>query len=429
MSELSELPGLPDLSELISFARANSPFYREFYAGLPQDAGLEELPIVDHTAFWAANTLDDNQLITAEHRDGLIFKTGGSTGAPRVSFYTNEEWLTMSRTFGAGLAQAGLRPGDRVANLFYAGELYSSFVFTLNTLQESTVPAVQLPIAGGASPEYITQAVLDFGVTVLSAPPTSLCTLARHVIDTIGTLPTVRLALFSGEACYPDQQALLRRAFPGIEVRSIGYASVDAGILAGPVLDDEDPRVHQVFTPDKLVEILDPETGEPIEDVGRPGRVVATDLVRRLMPVIRYPVGDLAEWVDFPSRRLRLLGRADEGARVGPVTVYLDDLRGMVSATDTDGVVSGMQVVLRHHDERDRLILRLVGQAADPDGFATALAARLDSTRPMFADHVARSLIHPLTVEWIEADALLVNPRTGKLIRLLDERAAPETTV
>lgn len=421
-------------AELIAFVREHSPFYRELYTDLPSaTADLTALPLVDHTAFWAAHGAARSRVLTGPHQDGIVFKTGGTTGAPRISQYTREEWRAMCRRFGDGLPAAGLLPGDRVANLFYAGELYSSFVFTLNLLQEAEVPTVQLPIGGAAAPDYTVAALRDLSATVLAAPPTSLCRLAREVLATEGPLPGIRLVLFSGEAFYGDQLALLSRAFPQAEVRSIGYASVDAGILAGPVAGEQDSRVHQVFTEDKVVELLDPETGKPIEEEGRPGLVVATDLVRRLMPIVRYPVGDLAEWVDFPCRRFRLLGRSAEGARVGPVTVYLEDLRGIVAEADARQWIADVQVVLRHRDERDELVLRLAeamtatGSAGGSvenarTGLAERIAGRLETSRPMFADHVRRGLIHPLAIEWVGADQLAVNPRTGKLVRLLDER-------
>jgi phenylacetate-CoA ligase len=410
-----------ELADLIEHVRTHSPYYRDLYAGLPADAALTDLPVANQTGFWAAMT--EGRLLTGPHTDGMVFKTGGTTSAPKVSYYTNAEWRRMSRTFGHGLAGAGLRAGDRVANLFYAGELYSSFVFTLNTLQEADIPVVQLPIAGSASPEFVVRQIVDFDVTVLAAPPTSLCRLAQHVLDNDGPLPGVRLALFSGEACYGDQLALLATAFPNVTVRSIGYASVDAGILAGPVTDDRDVRVHEVFTGDKVVEILDLESGEPIECNGRPGRVVATDLTRRLMPVLRYPVGDIAEWTDFGQRRLRLLGRSEEGARIGPVTLYLDDLRAIVNSVDERGEVSAMQVVLRHSDRRDELVLRMAGRVNSPELLAKLVAAKLDEARPMFAEHVRAGLVHPLAVEWVAPDEL-INPRTGKLVRLLDQRSA-----
>ena len=404
-----------NVSELVAFARANSPFYRDLYAGLPEQVALTDLPLIDHSAFWAANTVHDNTLRTGPHTDGIVFKTGGTTSAPRISVYTRPEWREMATTFASGLPAAGVRAGDRVANLFYAGELYSSFVFTLNLFQVAPVETVQLPIAGGAAPEFVVQALTEFSATVLAAPPTSLCQLAQHVRDTVGELPDVRVALFSGEAFYGDQRALLSAAFPNSSVRSIGYASVDGGILGAPVEGEPDARVHRAFAPSRLLEILDPETGEPVTEPGRAGRVVITDLVRRLQPVIRYPVGDLAEWVDPDARTFRLLGRSDEGARVGPVTLYLDDLRSIVE--QAVGPVSGMQVVLRRQEAKDQLVLRLAGT-----GHTEPIAERLCQVRPMFADHVRRGLIQPLAVEWVKTTELRTNPRTGKLVRLLDER-------
>ena len=43
----------------------------------------------------------------------------------------------------------------------------------------------------------------------------------------------------------------------------------------------------------------------------------------------------------------------------------------------------------------------------------------------MFADLVTDGLVHPLQIEWVPAQGLLTNPRTGKLRRVVDTRHAP----
>jgi len=412
---------VPGLASLVDHVRENSPFYKNLYADVPPDPVLTDLPLVDHGEYWAANGVHDNRLLTGEQHGGIVLKTGGTTSAPRVSRYTREEWREMSATFSAGLPATGLRDGDRVANLFYAGELYSSFIFTLNCLQDAPVDTVHLPIAGAAPLDFVVGNLAEFAATVVAGPPTSLCQLAQRVTGTVGSLPAVRLVLFSGEAFYGDQRALLGAAFPNATVRSLGYATVDGGIVGAPVADAADTRVHRVF-PGRVMEILDVETGEPVEEPGRPGRVVVTDLVRRLQPVLRYPAGDLAEWTDPDSGTFRLLGRSDEGARVGPVTLYLDDLRSIVESASGDRVVTGVQVLLRRIDSKDQLVLRLAGEITDPEVFAVAIASELERARPMFADHVRRGLVAPLAVEPVGTDGLRVNPRSGKLVRLIDER-------
>ena len=90
-----------------------------------------------------------------------------------------------------------------------------------------------------------------------------------------------------GESFFPPgiSKLFYRPAFPGIEVSSAGYASVDAGII-GYADKACAPGEHRVFDGATLVEIVDEETDAPIMESGVPGRVVFTNLVRKLMPLI-----------------------------------------------------------------------------------------------------------------------------------------------
>jgi phenylacetate-CoA ligase len=267
------------------------------------------------------------------------------------------------------------------------------------------------------------QTLEQFGVEVVAGTPTTLCALADHLASSGRQLPRVELLLFGGESLYQDQQPLLARAFPQARPRSVGYASVDAGLL-GRAVPGADPRIHRAFTPYTIVEILDEETGEPITRAGVPGKVVVTDLRRRLMPVLRYPAGDRAEWTDTHAGHFRILGRSEEGVRVGPVSLYTQDVQDLVRGADVAGRVSGVQLVVRHWDGRDGLLLRLAGDG-EPAGLADladAVRKEILTDRPMYADAVDAGHIHPLSVEWVRHSDLAVNARSGKLIRIVDER-------
>ncbi|MFD9335037.1 phenylacetate--CoA ligase family protein [Streptomyces sp. NPDC060028] len=416
------------LSDLIRHARDHSPFYADLYASLKPDVDcLLDLPVVDQEEFWAANALQGNRVLTAPLTEATVFKTGGTTGAPKFSFYTRDEWQEFVTAFGAGLVEAGLRSGHRVADLFYAGELYASFLFVLDSLAHAPVGNVRLPIGGSAPLESTIPALRDFAADVVAGTPTTLCRLAEQLISTGEQLPAVELLFFGGEALFSDQRRLLAAAFPHAEVRSLGYASVDAGLLGCPV-PGSDPRTHRAFTPHSVVEILDESTGEPISEAGRPGRVVVTSLFRTLMPVIRYPAGDRAEWTDPEAGHFRILGRSEEGVRVGPVALYHQDVQAVLAAADRQGLVVGSQLVVRRWDGRDGLILRLAtapGDGEDParlSALAEAVADGLYAARPHFPDSVAKRFVHPLAVEWVRHRDLAVNSRSGKLIRVLDER-------
>ncbi|WP_330261076.1 phenylacetate--CoA ligase family protein [Streptomyces sp. NBC_00539] len=424
------------LPDLIRFARHNSPYYRDLYASLPPHADrLTDLPVIDQQDFWAANTLRDNRVLTGPLSEATVYKTGGTTGSPKFSVYTRDEWRTFVTSFGQGLVDAGLRPGHRVADLFYAGELYASFLFVLDSLAHAPVDNVRLPIGGGAPLESTIPTLRELSAQVLAGTPTTLCRLAEQVVSGGVRLDSVELLLFGGEALFEDQRRLLAAAFPRAEARSIGYASVDAGLLGRPV-PGSDTRVHRPFSPYTVVEILDDATGEPVTEPGRPGRVVVTSLFRRLMPIIRFPAGDRAEWTGTGPGHFRILGRAEEGVRVGPVSLYTQDVQNAVAAADTAGRVVGLQLVVRRWDGRDGLVLRLAtapgddgassGACGEPaDGLRTlaqAVLAELETARPLYPDSVRAGFVHPPTVEWARHRDLAVNPRTGKLVRVLDER-------
>ncbi|WP_331730471.1 AMP-binding protein (plasmid) [Kitasatospora sp. NBC_00070] len=414
------------ISDLIRFTRRNSPYYRDLYASLPPHVDrLADLPVIDQEAFWAANTLRDSRVLTGPLSEATVYKTGGTTGSPKFSVYTRDEWRTFVTSFGQGIVDAGLRPGHRVADLFYAGELYASFLFVLDSLAHAPVDNVRLPIGGGASPESMVTTLRDLAAQVVTGTPTTLCRLAEHLVSTGACLDAVELLLFGGEALFDDQRRLLTAAFPRAEARSVGYASVDAGLLGSPV-PGPDSRVHRAFTPYSMVEILDDSTDEPVTEPGRAGRVVVTSTFRRLMPVIRYPAGDRAEWTGTGPGHFRILGRAEEGVRVGPVSLYTQDAQDAVAAADTTGQVVGMQLVVRRWDGRDGLVLRLAAARDDVHGGRAALAeavvAELETVRPLYPDSVRAGFVHPLSVEWARHRDFAVNPRSGKLVRVLDER-------
>ena len=412
------------LNELVQYARKNAPLYGALYLNLPEVVeDVTELPVIDHTSFWSANTIADNQVLTAPLTEAVVYKTGGSTGAPKFACYTRGEWDDFATDIGLDMASNGLRSGHRVANLFYAGELYASFMLFGQSLTSITMDTVRLPVAGSAPPEVIHQVLADFSVEVVMGTPTTLCRVANYLLEHDHQQTSVEYLFFSGEPVFSDQRRLLLAAFPNAEICSLVYGSVDGGLI-GHALRGPDQRVFRAPTRDAIIEILDDDTGEPIREPGRSGRLIKTDLRRRLMPILRYPVGDRAEWLDFESGLFRLQGRHAEGVRLGPVTIYTEDVRRVANELTAADAIIGMQLVAYRADGRDGMVVRL---AARPDFTGTEatgveFVTRLNTSRPMIPEHVDAGMIHPVKVEWKRYNELAVNPRTGKLRAVIDER-------
>lgn len=413
------------LPELVAFARRHSPFYAELYRDVPEVVShITQLPIVDQAAFWAANSWPDNRLLTGPLTDAGVYKSGGTTGKPKFSPWTRTEHADSVTAFGAGMVQAGLKPGHKVANLFCAGELYGGFLYIEAALHNAPIDNVRLPVAA-APDEYIVGLMTDFGFDVLAGEPMKLASVASHLVQQGRTAENIELVLFAGDILFNDLRPLLSRAFPKAVISSLGYASVDAGLVGAPVPGD-DVRVHEAFPNRTLVEIVDEVTGEPISATGVPGRLLVTNLFRTLMPIIRYPAGDRAEWVDVQRQRFRLVGRTQEGARVGTVAMPTEDIRSVLIAADPGGHITGMQMVQRRWDGKDGLILRLAYVDEPPAGLSERLVEAVYRARPLYPSEVELGAIHPLAVEWVDRSQLATNPRTGKLVQVVDERPHDE---
>jgi len=411
------------LKEIVENAKANSPFYRELYKNI-SFTKLADLPVTEQSAFWKSKVL------TSDSPDGIVFKSGGSTGAPKFSYFTSLEWQSFTKYFGWGMAQGILDNEDRVANLFYVGDLYSSFIFIKDSIQwipASEKKLTQFPIAGMTEAKQILKTLEEFNINVILGVPSAVLTLFEYYQKEKAHYPKVKIEklLFGGEALYPDQYQAFREIFPDIKISSIGYASVDAGLLGFSDRSCANGE-HRVFDGANIIEIVDPDTNEVITEMNKAGKVLITNLTRKLMPIIRYPAGDLAMWVESPEtpyRKFQLQGRSDEAARLGTLSVYFEDTRTM--AMNTLKEISGLQfqMVLNHFDHKDELTLRVSGHLLKPSKeVSDRLIEAFKKEKTVYADILKKNLIHPLKIEVVEMDKMEGNTRTGKLKRVIDNR-------
>lgn len=400
------------LAEIVKLASIKSIFYSALYKDInTEDFSLEDLPIVEQDKFWQSNTYKDNKLLTEALGDGVIFKSGGTTGAPKFSVYTKEEWQSFTTLFGKGMDKKCLKNGDKIGNLFYSGDLYASFLFITKALENSEKKIIQFPMTGGMELEDIIKSVAEYKLNVLAGVPTTFISLAKILIERGETLKLERI-LYGGEAFFPEQKIFLSKAFPKTEFLSIGYASVDAGHLG--YIDEECAfGEHRVFD-GSIMEIVD-EFGEVITDYNRTGKLIYTNLARSLMPIIRYPVGDLAEWTG-PNKFL-LLGRSDEGARIGPVTVNRDDMVLLFRSLGLLNEILNFQMLIDRQNGKDSLSILYTSSVE-----LTGLKESFYRERKMFKQAVNAGHINEINFKKVNESELEHNPRTGKLKLVIDRR-------
>ena len=162
-----------------------------------------------------------------------------------------------------------------MANLFYVGELYASFLFITRPLEKLEIPTVQSPVGGATDPELSLHLLNDFDIQVWAGVPTTILELVHLYAENPSKFKRLkpRLFLFGGEPMHEDQRRFLSKVFPGSEARSIGWASVDGGLLG--FADAQClPNEHRIFTAPTRIEIVDDVTGMPISKPETPGRVL-----------------------------------------------------------------------------------------------------------------------------------------------------------
>ena len=414
-------------NELIKFARKHSPFYRELYKSLNGlDNDISAFPIVDQKKFWKANQDFGKGVLTSKFENGIVFKSGGTSGNPKYSYFTQEEWNDFTKVSGWGFRHNGIKPGDRIANLFYAGELYASFIYVTDTITKSKI-GINFPISGQLEIEKIVKILKEHNINVLAGVPTTII----NIIEYINTHPEIQLnldlILFGGESFYQDQLETIKQVFPEVKVHSILYASVDGGELGYFDASNCSNGEHRCFDESTIMEIVDEDTLEVITEMDTPGKLLVTNLNRKLMPLIRYPVGDRAIWKEplgTPNRKFKLLGRSEEGARIGPATLYVQDIISIFKQFEDEVKLLNFQLIVTHFDNKDQVTINAVpeGIKANESELKSKIIDKLYNERTMLKDLLKEKLIHPLSLQWCTSKEIKSNPRTGKTKRIIDMR-------
>lgn len=293
----------------------NSPFYRKRFeeAGLkPED--IKTLDDIRHIPFTTKQDLRDTYpfgMASVPLRECTrLHSSSGTTGTPTVILHTQKDLEEWAAQVARNLWMVGLRPDDVFQNSsgygMFTGGL--GFQYGAERLGMLTIPA-----AAGNSIRQI-KFITDFGTTALHAVP-SYVTRLYEVMQSMGVNPRrdTRLKVLAiGAEPHSEEQRRRIEEMMGVKA----YNSFGMSEMCGPGVGFECQEQNGLhFWEDYyIVEIVDPETLEPVPD-GEVGELVLTSLCREAMPLLRYRTRDLT----------RVLGRT---CPCGRNHVRIDRMRG-----------------------------------------------------------------------------------------------------
>lgn len=409
------------LDEIINYARKHSKYYADLYRDLPKDVSFEDLPLVDQDDFWAHCDEHGGTVATRVQSDGQVFKSGGTTGNPKYSLYSAEEWETICEYSGHMLTKGGLKNGTKIANLFYAGGMYASFLYTYSMLYSSPAKTIMYNLSGNMTVEEIVETLLQHQINCIAGLPSIMTKIFSYIDEHHLTGFAVDTVYYAGETLYQDQRDRFCKTLGrDLDFRSVFYSSNDGGAI-GYFTKECGFNEHRVLSDLCRLELIDPDTGEVIREMNRPGNIYITSLFKTLVPLIRYPAGDMGEYTEpegMSDRKFRILGRSNMAARAGFVSLYPEDVG---SVLEKCGIAYYAYQIVVTHKIRDQFVFRIAAPKAEED-FTEKFLKTLYEERSFLKDALDDGTLEPPKVEWCRAEDLEYNARTGKLKVILDQR-------
>jgi phenylacetate-CoA ligase len=290
------------LRALLIHSASTVPYYQRLFGQhglqIPERIDAEffrQIPISSRQAIQQAERDIESTALPSEHGGKEFGKTSGSTGRP-VRFartaVTRTFWLAFAlrdhlwhgrdftsklgaiRWYSRGVAEAPAGAhepnwGVIVAPLFATGQSCS--------LNVAATLAEQFDWLSRELPDYL----VSF--------PSNLVALADYAQEQGSALPPVREIRTIGESLGDAQRQLIETAWQARVVDI--YTCEEAGYLALQCPSSAD---YHVQTENVIVEIVD-EQGAPCPP-GKVGQVLITSLHNFATPLIRYEVGDMAEF-------------------------------------------------------------------------------------------------------------------------------------
>ena len=344
-----------------------------------------------------------------------VHSSSGTTGIPTVIYFAQDDidaWTDL-------LARSIVATGASAMDVFQNMMTYGLFTGGLGLhYGAERVGMTVIPISGGNTKRQL-QVMKDFQSTVLHITPSYLLHIHSKLQEE-GIKPgdlALRMALIGAEPHSENTRLKIEELFQIGAFNSYGLSELNGPGVAFECVCRKDMHVWEDAY---IVEIIDPATGETLED-GQEGEVVLTNLVRRATPILRYRTRDRAFLHPEPCecgrthRRLsRILGRTDDMLIIGGVNVFPSQIEEKIMKIPE--VATNYQIYVDKKGSLDRLTVKV---EIYPKMFLGD-ASKLEALRAHIREEVRSSIVINPVIELHEPGSLPVSE--GKAQRVVDVR-------
>ena len=353
-------------------------FYGEVYrkagiSGVSSQEDFEKLPFSSKDDLRNAYPLGIQAV--PEEEVVRIHSSSGTTGKPVIIPYTAKDVDDWAIMFARCYETAGITNKDRIQITPAYGLWTAGIGFQLGA---EKLGAMTVPMGPGNTDKQL-QMMMDLKTTVLTATSSYALLLAEE-INKRGLRDKIHLkkGVFGSERWSKKMREYIRNEL-GVELYDI-YGLTE---IYGPgigITCEKEQGIH--YWDDYVyIEIINPETGEPVPD-GETGEIVITTLVKEGAPLLRFRTHDLSRIIpekcscgrSYP-RLDTIGGRSDDMFKVRGVNMFPKQVEELLQ--DVDGVLSEYNITIAHDDDHNKDIMILTVEVDDRVDFEkTALHIR-----------------------------------------------------
>lgn len=240
--------------------------------------------------------------------------SSGSTGTPVVMPYTRADLDQWAECMARCYRMAGAKPGDATQ----ITPLFGLFNGGFGMYHGARAAGLFVIPAGPGNTARQIRLAKDLKTRVFTAVVSYGVRLMEILEEQNETLPDLKIGIFGAEVFSESMKKKISEGL-NIDVFDI-YGMTESGGVGTLGMDCPAHDGIHVWEDQYIIEIIDPRTGEAVDD-GEEGELVFTSLTREALPMIRFRTADLTHVI---SRDTCECGRTH--LRVAPITGRRDDM-------------------------------------------------------------------------------------------------------
>lgn len=330
--EIEELQ-LKRLQQTVERVYDKVPFYRTKFDEnniKPQDinslADLKKLPFTKKTDL--RNHYPFGLFASNKAELVRIHASSGTSGKPTVVGYTKNDVEVWSDIVARAIVLAGGNPGE----IFHNAYGYGLFTGGLGLhYGAERLGMATVPISGGNTERQITL-IEDFKPTVIAGTPSYILNVIEK-IELLGHDPKATSLKYGVFGAEPWSEEMRKTLESKLDIKACDIYGLSEVMGPGIAMECHEAQDGLHVADDHfIIEIIDPETLEPVED-GEYGEVVFTSLTKEAFPIIRYRTGDISSITRerckcgrMTTRMSRIKGRIDDMLIIRGVNVFPSEI-------------------------------------------------------------------------------------------------------